>query len=102
MLREGIGNHGNVRIVLKCNRMFPTDIQSLKYVVSGVDIDTKDYTVQTASTIHVALDNYVAGLNSGARLSLTHDPQPFTASTLVGWIIAELKTRNLTCMFIVA
>jgi hypothetical protein len=67
-------------------------LQSLGYHVITDDIDTLDW----EGDYTAAYNNYVAGINSGGRLSLAHDVDAGTVQTLAQEMINTLKAAGLT------
>jgi peptidoglycan/xylan/chitin deacetylase (PgdA/CDA1 family) len=68
---------------------------TLGYSVIGVDIDTLDWQYDSINPA-TSEGLYQSGYEAGGTISLNHDPEPITVSTVVPWIIAYLKTKGKT------
>ena len=66
------------------------------YYVINVDIDTLDWQYDSIDPTQ-SEKLYQAQYNAGGTISLNHDPEPVTVSTVVPWIIEFLKSKNMKC-----
>jgi peptidoglycan/xylan/chitin deacetylase (PgdA/CDA1 family) len=80
---------------LSTNAQALSTLNSLQYIITEIDIDTKDYENTSNDTINNAYVNYVNALNAGGTISLSHDPLINTAQFLVPGILRELANRGL-------
>ncbi|KAF2675439.1 glycoside hydrolase/deacetylase [Microthyrium microscopicum] len=71
-----------------------TTLGAMGYSVIEVDIDTLDWEYDDTSP-STAEQNYQTGYEAGGSISLNHDPEPVTASTVLPWIINYLNGKGL-------
>jgi peptidoglycan/xylan/chitin deacetylase (PgdA/CDA1 family) len=80
---------------------FSTDAQVLQtlgnlgYHVIQADIDTLDYENDSPALIQNAYNNFVAGLDDGGSIELSHDVHQNTVETLVKEMIDQVRSRGL-------
>jgi peptidoglycan-N-acetylglucosamine deacetylase len=64
--------------------------------VIQANIDTDDYDNDSEDLIQNAVNNFVAGLDAGGSIELSHDVHQWTANILVQAVIDNVKSRGLT------
>ena len=69
---------------------------SLGYHVVQASIDTLDYENDSEALIQNAVNNFVAGLDAGGTIEVSHDVHQWTANTLVQAMIDNVRSRGLT------
>jgi len=77
------------------NALVLQTLGSLGYHVVQADIDTLDYENDSPALIQNAYNNFVAGLNNGGSIELSHDVHQNTVETLVQEMINEVRNRGL-------
>lgn len=83
---------------LSINGNVLSTLGGLGYHVIQTSIDTKDYENATPATIGNAVTKFIAGVDAGGSITLSHDVHETTVDTLVPEMIRILKERGLTCM----
>lgn len=70
----------------------------LGYHIISTSIDTKDYKNNDPALIGNSVDKFVAGLNAGGSIVLSHDVHEQTVYTLAQAMLDEIKARGLTAV----
>jgi len=70
----------------------------LGYHVITANIDTLDFENATPALIGNAYNNFLAGINAGGNLELSHDVYATTVQTLAQRMIDELKAKGLSAV----
>ncbi|PHH71525.1 hypothetical protein CDD80_5221 [Ophiocordyceps camponoti-rufipedis] len=69
-------------------------MKKLQYHVIQADVDTKDFGLKTEDVIQTAVDNFKQGLDRNGSISLMHDVNGPTVSTLVPKALELLKAKG--------
>lgn len=72
------------------------------YHIIGADLDTNGWRSGGEHKIENSFELFKQGLDSGGTIALASDVHLWTVKKLAGWMLDELKTRNLTRMLFAA
>jgi peptidoglycan/xylan/chitin deacetylase (PgdA/CDA1 family) len=71
-------------------------LRELEYNVVIGDLNTEDWSYQSAAGIEVAKQKLVTGLDAGGTIIEAHDQEEWTHGVLIDFMIATIVQRGLT------
>ncbi|KAH8893112.1 carbohydrate esterase family 4 protein [Thozetella sp. PMI_491] len=81
-----------------CDAACQQDLGAMGYHVINFDVDTKDYENDSPDQIHVAIENFDAGVSgdpsSSSFIVLSHDVHENTAYTLAEYMLQSVQSRG--------